>query len=494
MKSSIVALAATLLAATSSHAIDLVERSAPAVVSLDTVRRHVRDPVHRDGLRRRAKTLLETLDNEETLYFANVSLGTPPQTLRLHIDTGSSDMWMNSPDARICNVRGNPCSDSGTYNANKSSSYKFVSSDFNISYQDGSAALGDYATDTLHLGRTDIRAVQFGIGYQSSSPESILGIGYKANEVQVNRNNKPAYPNLPQAMKDAGLINSVAYSLWLNDLDASTGSILFGGVDSEKYHGELQTLPVENDVGQDSPSEFIITVTGVGLNQSGNVQAMGGSVRDDPVLLDSGSSLMYLPNDVVSDIYDAVNAEYDQQSQNAFVDCSLANDDTSLSFTFTSPTIDVSMSELIIDPGTAQDGSQITLNDGTTPACLFGIAPAGNTGAVLGDTFLRSAYVVYDLSNNQISLAQTNFNSTRSNVREIGTGKNAVPDATGVANVKTASPSQTVGGRIGGFSGSATGLGAPSATSTSTAGVAHATKVPQYAMAGLAGAGLLFAL
>jgi len=53
--------------------------------------------------------------------------------------------------------------------ANSSSTYKYVSSDFNISYVDGSAAIGDYATDTLHIGGVDLTDAQFGIGYLSSS-------------------------------------------------------------------------------------------------------------------------------------------------------------------------------------------------------------------------------------------------------------------------------------------------------------------------------------
>ena len=41
------------------------------------------------------------------------------------------------------------------------------------------------------------------------------------------------------------IINTVAYSLWLNDLDASTGSILFGGIDTEKYTGFAFGIGVE---------------------------------------------------------------------------------------------------------------------------------------------------------------------------------------------------------------------------------------------------------
>jgi len=46
----------------------------------------------------------------------------------------------------------------------------------------------------------------------------IMGIGYNNSEANVETGNGTIYPNLPDALVDAGVINSAAYSLWLNDL------------------------------------------------------------------------------------------------------------------------------------------------------------------------------------------------------------------------------------------------------------------------------------
>ena len=78
---------------------NVVPNQAPGVVRFDIQRKSVkRSPGIRDQarrkLRKRDSTLQVTLDNEEALYFANVTLGTPGQDLRLDIDTGSSDVWM----------------------------------------------------------------------------------------------------------------------------------------------------------------------------------------------------------------------------------------------------------------------------------------------------------------------------------------------------------------------------------------------------------------
>jgi hypothetical protein len=58
----------------------------------------------------------------------------------------------------------------GVYDPDESSTFNFVSDDFNISYVDGSFAIGDYVTDTIRLGGVEIPDFQFGTGSQSTSP------------------------------------------------------------------------------------------------------------------------------------------------------------------------------------------------------------------------------------------------------------------------------------------------------------------------------------
>ncbi|KAK0732718.1 aspartic peptidase domain-containing protein [Apiosordaria backusii] len=399
--------------------------SGPRVVGMGIERRTPKNPLHRDKLRRRGSVEVN-LDNEETLYFINGTVGTPPRSLRLHLDTGSSDLWVNTPSSSLCSQSSAPCQFAGTYNANSSSTYQYVGSWFNISYVDGSGASGDYVSDTVTFGDATLDRLQFGIGYSSNNAQGILGIGYPINEVQVGRAGMRPYNNLPAQMVAEGLIQSNAYSLWLNDLDANTGNILFGGVDTEKFIPPLYSLPVESEAGV--YAEFMITLTKL---QLGTTQ-IGGDLAL-AVLLDTGSSLTYLPDAMVQDIFNLVNAQYDSDSNAAYVPCSLANDQsTLLSFTFTSPTIHVEMNELVLDLVTSS-GKRPVFSDGTE-ACLFGIAPAGQGTNVLGDTFLRSAYVVYDLENDEISLAGTNFNITRTEIQEITKGEGGVPGATKVVN------------------------------------------------------------
>ena len=462
----------------SADAINLVPRragdAAPRVVQYDIQRRHVENPLQhdRDRLRKRASnTVTSSLTNDETLYFMNVSIGTPPQDLRMHIDTGSSDLWVNVASSSLCNQGSNPCSVSGTYNANDSSTYEYINGNFNISYVDGTGSSGDYVSDVVRFGGINLDHQQFGIGYKSTSYQGIIGIGYPINEVAVAYNHEAPYANVPANLVQNGLISSNAYSLWLNDLESSTGSILFGGVNADKYTGSLETVPIVSDQEGGVYSEFIIAMTAIGAD------GKQGSISNNlkvPALLDSGSSLMYLPDDVTTAIYNAVNAQYSESQGAAFVDCSLSDSDQTLDFTFSSPTIRVAMNELVIVAG----------EDNGSPVCILGIGPAGSSMPVLGDTFIRSAYIVYDIANNEISLAQTNFNSTSNNVMEIS-NSTGVPDATVVKNAVTSVPVSSGGARI---------VDQPSFSSSPSAAAPTAAIGYNMAFLGAAGAGLMFAL
>jgi len=85
----------------------------------------------------------------------------------------------------------------------------------------------------------------------------------------------------------------------------------------------------------------------------------------------------------------------------------------------------------------------VPLGDGTD-ACAFLLAPAAEDGMgfqTLGDAILRSMYVVFDLDNGQVSIAQAKINSTASpDIVTVQAGPTGV--AAAVSNVASA-PSNT---------------------------------------------------
>lgn len=145
--------------------------------------------------------------------------------MQCSLDTGSSDIWVESASSDLCMSQGNPCASTGTFDRKKSSTYKRLSGDFQISYVDGEYANGDYGLDTFTFGDGEkVKGLQFGIGLEATSTEGIMGIGMSQNEVQVQRLGKKPYKNLVELMVEQDLISTKAYSLWLNSLGETASS------------------------------------------------------------------------------------------------------------------------------------------------------------------------------------------------------------------------------------------------------------------------------
>ncbi|KAM3424277.1 hypothetical protein BST61_g11184 [Cercospora zeina] len=424
MKLTTVAAALVAAGTWSVEALQFSQRSGTEarVVHHQIKRKLVEDPVARDRKRRLAKrqsgTLNVPLTNSILLYYMNITVGTPEQQFEVHLDTGSSDLWLNTIDSRYCSSVQEPCF-TGTYDANSSSTYSYVNSEFQIAYADGTGSQGDYVTDTVRFSGVTLEDQQFGIGYLSSTPDGIMGIGYVRNVASANARGSGTYSNIPQSLLDSGRISTLAYSMWLNDLDAAEGDLLFGGVNTEKYQGELETLPI---VPSSDGVHRQVTVALQGVGRNGEDSSID-SLSDLDVHLDTGASLTYLPDDLTAKIYDAVGAQYNRAEQVSFIDCDRADDRETLDFKFNDQkTIQVPMNELVIRY--------------TDDICVFGILPSGDSSFeedsyyILGDTFLRSAYVVYDLAKNEISLAQTVFNSTDDKIIEL-TNNTEVPSDPG---------------------------------------------------------------
>ncbi|KAF7520634.1 hypothetical protein G7054_g12712 [Neopestalotiopsis clavispora] len=453
-------------------------------------------------------TYTQSLNNNITGagYYADVAVGTPPQNLSLVLDTGSSDIWLLSKDADLCEDTSDqrlygyclPTSFGGaghklqtmgnTWGGTEkqidepddSSTYELVDRNgFDISYVDTTGASGDYIKDDF---------------LQSTIPVGIMGVGFAANEAVYEEDR---YPNIMDVFISQDLIGSRAYSLYLNDYGSSTGSILFGGIDTEKFIGELTSIDLVAEQGYDEIFSFTIPLNALSMSINGS-QDDSVSLSDAvPVILDSGTTLTYLPTKVADKIYDAVGATYSNNYGISYIDCKYMNSDLEFGFQFggsDGPIITVPADEVVFDTvDTLEDAGYTTprnLGFDSDDACLFGILPSDDY-YLLGDTFLRSAYVVYDLDNYRVAIAQANLNSTTSNVVEITNGSTSLPDVTGVASQVQVTQTATGLPGVGGL---------PTVTVTGTAAAssgnagARAVPAPDWmaaVVASLAGLGVL---
>lgn len=304
-----------------------------------------------------------------------------------------------------------------------------------------------------------------------------MGVGYDTNEATAGIQGGKKYPNIIDELVDQKLINIEAYSLYLDDLNASTGSILFGGIDTAKYTGSLVTIPIQADPSTQSTniSSFTVALTGVTTSDNGKTTDDTGSSAI-PVVLDSGTTLSYLPKSITNSIYKTFGAINDiQNSGMVLADCDLATSSASSSINFqfassTGPVISVGITELLFEIPN-EEFEEFQESPPFTNTCLFGIFEQDEEPFLLGDTFLRSAYVVYDLHNNEIGLANSSFDSENSNIVEFAASASGIPSATGVASgvavTQTATGLPGVGLQSSGSSFAVTPTGASSPASAS---------------------------
>ncbi|KAK8075031.1 Peptidase A1 [Apiospora hydei] len=382
---------ATVLAADSTRRVVPLDISKPPV-SLPLLDR-------RRGLGSYSQVITNNITAQ--CYYAEVAIGTPPQHITLTVDTGSSDTWVVDKSTDGCEE--DRCLT--PYDSHASSTVKLLDDTlFNITYQDKSTASGSMMKDTLRIGGATIKGLeQMGlVTIVSEATSGILGLGLRAGPT-------------------AATLKYSSYYIALNSLSMSFGN------------------------GTTSPAFNYVPTT---------------------VLLDSGTTLTYLPNSTVQRLYEALGIPVEGSASRggadnddlALVDCGILDDAERKAWTFDfrfggpdGPLIRVPLHQMVIDlrPYEPEKGANM---------CLFGIVPSPSINNdsseiyIVGDTFLRSAYVVFDLANNQVALAQAKPNATAaadgSDIAEFGQDATAIPGVSGTAGGITAT--QTATGLPGG--------------------------------------------
>jgi hypothetical protein len=141
---------------------------------------------------------------------------------------------------------------------------------------------------------------------------------------------------------------------------------------------------------------FVVDWTSLSITDKTGTTTYTTTDFAEPTILDSGTTVTRIDPKAFDILYQyfGASASTDGSETTYYVDCGIASWEGSVDYGFPGITISVPFSELAL-PVTGES------------YCLFGFYP--DTQNLFGDTFLRSAYVVYDLDNKEIGLAQTIF-------------------------------------------------------------------------------------
>ncbi len=374
------------------------------------------------------------LDNKDYFYMINFTLGTPAQEIiGVTLDTGSSDLWVSSKSNPYCQEIN--CEEYGFYDLGASSTWKYNNSKFSIQYGDYTYAKGDWGMDTIHIGDTSVPNFNFAVATDANSSFGVFGIGFDTLETSPT-----TYINFPGALVANGLINSQAYSLFLNSEEAESGSILFGAVDHSKYTGPFITVPI---ISKHRTSVYLTGLSSsidgcdTDLFEHDDTVSIQEELLEEGglyVLLDSGTTLSFLPAAFVDKIGKTLGATFSEDVGLYTMPCNQPGQ--TLDFKFSCSTIKTPLSNFLW-AAYYDNGSPAYFPNGD-PMCFLTIEKTDGI-PILGDSFLRAVYAVFDLDNHQVSLAQAKLDpSSISDIEEIQVGPNGVPRASeGVCEAAT---------------------------------------------------------
>jgi len=187
----------------------------------------------------------------------------------------------------------------------------------------------------------------------------------------------------------------------------------------------LPSSPREQNV-----TEFVVALSSMTATSSSGRDVLGSSKFPISVLLDSGGAISELPSDIVDAIWTEVGAIVTENGR-PVVPCRLQSNSGWFEFGFGGPggaVINVTMGQLINNASSL--GPFIAGPYKGEDACYFGIQKGQANRYILGDTFLRSAYVVYDMENLEIGMAPATFNVTSNAVIPFDSKGAVIPSST----------------------------------------------------------------
>lgn len=376
-------------------------------------------------------------------------------------------------------IPGSACSTTecpnGHFDQAASSTFKSLNEEFALVYGIGSVN-GTYVTDTVTIAGATVQNQQFGLASTTSqiltNPNTItasqivkpsnetidlklLATTTSSNDVTANGILGLGYPKLTAASsKGQGVYNPFVFNLVANNVISDpifsiylnkassygwVGEIIFGGVDSSKYTGNITYLPVASLSSTKSSSSskkkratlpkndsnyyWMVGAQGVAVTNSSSSSTTTANGTDSNAIidlsfsttsafiLDTGTTLTYLPSKIAQQVVEAFAGQdytIDAGSGAYIISCDAAKSTTQFELKMGSSAsaepvvLSVPASQLVIplDAETADAANY----------CLFGIAPTSSSSIssnlyLVGDSVLRSTYMVYDMGNNRIGIA-----------------------------------------------------------------------------------------
>ena len=260
----------------------------------------------------------------------------------------------------------------------------------------------------------------------------IMGLGYSSIMNHFHQENMP--PSFLEGLVQAGAISSRLYSIYLNTVD-QYGSILFGGLDTDKYKGPLTTLNcVRRSPKAKMIDNFYLYLEEVKMrpfNESSKTILRSTNDSKITTLVDTGTPDWRLPRDAFVEVVRHAGGKLSSDKTRLIRPCSEVArgmaDTTYFDLTFAgngsnAATLRLELADLYTPIPTTDDAGR--------PMCALGVVETDSDKFLLiSSSVMRAGYWVFDLDNGQVSLAQANLGADSSNVVRVEAGPEGLKKA-----------------------------------------------------------------
>jgi len=329
-----------------------------------------------------AETALANSDLVE--YFGEVAIGTPPQHFKVVFDTGSGILWVPSD---LCD--GEACRDHSRLEEKKDTTIKKDSGYVHIKYGTGNMR-GRRATDVVNVAGVEVGKQDFllstnehGTVFRNGRFDGVMGLGREALASILRKGDEgrgtPFYINAV----NNNILAKPRFSIFVSKTMGKPGAVVLGGVNPKLYKDKIEMHKGQSDA---------YWMVKMGAFKVGDKTIDTHGARG---IVDSGTSLLVGPSSIINEFLPLVKVDADCGNMDQL------------------QTLEINMETV--------EGKTVTYK--LTPedyvmkrngSCKTGIAIMNiqlNMDypiMILGDTFMRKYYSVFDHKTNSIGFAEAN--------------------------------------------------------------------------------------
>ncbi|RDA87897.1 putative aspartyl protease [Ophiocordyceps camponoti-leonardi (nom. inval.)] len=324
----------------------------------------------------------------DQIYVANIDIGTPPQRVKMALDTGSSDVWVQSTDTKYRVNTDGPWPPKYSPNAS-TTAHQVDKAMWNIRYADESNAVGVVYRDTVRLGNLEVRnATVQSAAIMSATFERETGFsGIMGLAKRLHNNIEPPQPTFLSMLR-----RQLRKPVFAVDLRRNASSRFdFGHVDASLASDGMTWVPT-NASSPHWAVEFDLTAwTG---------KDSVWLYHQFEAIIDTGTSLMFLPERLVARYWAAVpgmKASLRLQGSYRFP-CGVEDKLPDLLFKLPGTEHVLTVPGRYLNYGPTLDDPEV---------CWGGLQSASQLdgSSILGDIFLKAMFVAFDMETGRVGFA-----------------------------------------------------------------------------------------